>query len=283
MEADVQAGLPRNDDDDDDDDAGSDADALDLGQNAFGQSGEAARKAIIRGDLVITVLGSAFTNRVLGESLDFHLRLVSLFRRYPTGLRHRLLETVYAHMEQEPSLRWNPVARRTVLERTLFDAPYDPETEAKRGKGQDDDVVVLQGEQLVGEIGRVVKALRAKEPEAPEGWERAWNEEVGMWLLRWADKMADNQDLVSSRLVIPFHCPLLSVFAASVPRCLRSALDETHGTPDGETADRALGLHRLARGHLAGPSIPRQTARPREKLYRHVPGLIPALDMSTRH
>lgn len=192
MEADVQAGLPR---------GGEDADEAeaDLGQNAFGESGEHARKAIIRGDLVVTVLESAFRNPTLRKDLDFSLQLVALFRRYPTGLRPRLLETVYAHMRQEPALRWNPVARRTVIERALYDAAYDPETEAKRRE----DELVLRGEALVSELGRVVKALRAggreSGEEAPEGWERAWNEEVGMWLLRWADKMADQLELVSVR------------------------------------------------------------------------------------
>lgn len=192
MEADVQAGLPRGDD------ADADDNEADLGQNAFGESGEQARKAIIRGDLVVTVLESAFRNPTLGTDLDFYLQLLALFRRYPTGLRPRLLETVYAHMRDEPALRWNPVARRTVIERALYDAAYDPETEAKRGE----DEVVLRGEALVSELGRVVKALRAggreNEEEAPEGWERAWNEEVGMWLLRWADKMADQLELVSA-------------------------------------------------------------------------------------
>ncbi|KAJ9111000.1 hypothetical protein QFC22_006645 [Naganishia vaughanmartiniae] len=184
MEQDVQAGLPAPEDDD--------ADTV-LGQHAFGASGETARKAIIRGDLIITVLSSTFSHPVLGNDLEFHLSLIHLFRRYPTGLRLRLLDAVYDHIEHAPALRWNPVAQRTVIERALYDAPYDPERESKQKfEAKDEDRVVLSGEALVAELGKIVKSLRAKgsseeaASDQPQDWEQKWNEEVGLWLLRWA-------------------------------------------------------------------------------------------------
>lgn len=197
MDLDVQAGLPAQEDDDED---------AALGQHAFGASGEVARKAIIRGDLIITVLSSTFTHPVLGNDLDFHLSLIHLFRRYPTGLRLRLLDAVYEHIEHASALHWNPVAQRTVIERALYDAPYDPEQESKyRGEAQEEERVVLTGEALVAELGKIVKRLRAKgseeqvDSDRPQDWEQKWNEEVGLWLLRWAghEQVVDNEALVS--------------------------------------------------------------------------------------
>lgn len=267
MEADVQAGLPRPD---------SSAEEPDLGQNAFGESGEAARKAIISGDLVITVLRSAFSNSSLGTDLEFHLQLVALFRRYPTGLRPRLLECVYEHMQQEPTLKWNPVARRTILERTLFDAPYDPEADAKRSEGD----VVVQGEELVAELGKVVKALRAPVGEAPEGWTRTWNEEVGMWLLRWADRMSDNQDLVSR--FFAWGLIRADIATASVPGRLDHSIDETRSTTDRAAARETPRIHHKPRATLSRPSITRQTPRPREIIHGSLPFLPHALDPPPR-
>lgn len=230
MEADIEAGLPRDDDDDED--------AMDLGENAFGASGEHARKAIIRGDLIITVLHSAFTNAQLSKDLAFHLDLLRLFRRYPTGLRPRLLDAVYTHLTEEPAFRWNPVARRTLIERTLYDAPYDPDAESTKkprtAPAEEEEPVVLQGQALVVELGKIVKALRGNDSAgAPPGWEEAWNEQVGMWLLHWAEKMADNEDLVrpaprrasvSRTQLIPYPRPQQAyLFAATAPLVKPSA------------------------------------------------------------
>jgi U3 small nucleolar RNA-associated protein 6 len=179
-----------------DEDVAAGLDNDDLGANAFGSDGEQARKSIIRGDLIITVLQSAFSNPVLGKSLPFHIDLLHLLRTYPTGLRPRLLNAVYTHLEEEPSFQFNPVARKTILERTLYDSAYDPEDTKPRTSETTDDPVVLHGQELVQELGKIVKQLRKPVPGAPEGWESAWNEQVGLWLLDWAQKMSSNEDLV---------------------------------------------------------------------------------------
>lgn len=185
MEADVQAGL-------------EDSAEEDLGANAFGQDGEAARKSIIRGDLIITVLESAFSDPTLSKDLDFHLDLLHLLRTYPTGLRPRLLDAVHAHFSAEPAFEWNPVARITTLSRTLYEAPYDPEHDPAKARTESaaEDPVVLHGQALVMELGKIVKALRKPVVGAPEGFEQAWTEHVGLWLLEWAGKMSQNEDLV---------------------------------------------------------------------------------------
>lgn len=189
-----------------DEDVAAGLEGEDLGANAFGSDGEKARKSIIKGDLIITVLQSAFSNPVLGKSLAFHTDLLHLLRTYPTGLRPRLLDAVYTHLEEEPSFTFNPVARKTLLERTLYDTPYDPEKDTKhRSPETADDPVVLHGQELVQQLGEIVKQFRNPVPGAPEGWGSTWNEQVGLWLLHWAQRMSSNEDLVRL-LSLPFPC-----------------------------------------------------------------------------
>lgn len=246
MDEDVAAGLENDD----------------LGANAFGSDGEQARKSIIRGDLIITVLQSAFSNPVLGKSLPFHIDLLHLLRIYPTGLRPRLLTAVYTHLEEEPSFHFNPVARKTLLERTLYDSAYDPEDTKPRMSETMDDPVVLHGQELVQELGKIVKQLRKPVPNAPEGWESAWNEQVGLWLLDWAQKMSSNEDLVRPLPTsLPFFTkslptqqayllasvnPLIKPSAKPTERLLRAhiefveSLDEMSAVKPGEEKVQAL-------------------------------------------
>lgn len=193
MEEDVQAGLPRKENQEDEE--------ADIGQNAFGETGESARKAIMRGDLIQTVLKSAFENQTLGSDLSFQQALLRLFRSYPTALRTPLLLTVYEQISQNPVLSRNTEARRVVLEAELYDRDYQPDEvrlvapvgwELSEGESIP---VITEGEELVLALASVVEKMR----EVPSGWTKqevdSWNEEVGFWLLKWAGRVGDNEDL----------------------------------------------------------------------------------------
>ncbi|KAJ9102915.1 hypothetical protein QFC20_004881 [Naganishia adeliensis] len=235
-----------------DEDVAAGLEGEDLGANAFGSDGEQARKSIIKGDLIITVLQSAFSNPVLEKSLTFHTDLLHLLRTYPTGLRPRLLDAVYTHLEEEPSFTFNPVARKTLLERTLYDTPYDPEKDTKhRSPETADDPVVLHGQELVQQLGEIVKQFRNPVPGAPEGWESTWNEQVGLWLLHWAQRMSSNEDL-QAYLLASIN-PLIKPSAKPTERLLRAhiefleSLDEMSAVKPGPEKVQALraGLGRL--------------------------------------
>lgn len=193
MEDDVQAGLPRPAESAEEEEA-------DLGQNAFGQTGESARKAIMRGDLIRTVLESSFGK--LGHDLTYVQQLLHLLRAYPTALRSSLLDIVYAHMLKENVLKRNSKARRYVLEAELYDRAYQPDEpriEIPEDWVLDDDEtrpVIVDGEALVLGLASVTDKLRA----SPEGFSKQdmaeWNQEVGFWLLKWAQRAEENEDLV---------------------------------------------------------------------------------------
>lgn len=185
----------------------------DMGQGAFGSSGEAARRQIINGDLIITVLQNSFNRSELGSSLNFHLRLIELLRVYPTGLRSRLLGEVYANLRDR--LGRDYTARRIVLEKDLFDQAYPvPETdesvaqpedyEESRVKGEASKVAV-DGGKLVTVLAGAIKAMKVEQDEEKtlgederQKWRRGWEDVIGAFLLRWAGRADENEDLVSS-------------------------------------------------------------------------------------
>lgn len=192
---------------------------VDEGAGAFGSTGEDARKQLINGDLVLTILQSSFKRDGLQNNLDYYLRLLDLLRQYPTGLRMLLLDHVYEAMETGPyRLRQNTTARRVWIERALFDAPYDPEEDERlssiqphhylptvKGEGSR---VVLSGKDLVMAVADIVKRLQAEQDiegliEVERGevgarlWRKQWHAEVVAWLGRWAERLSENQDLVS--------------------------------------------------------------------------------------
>lgn len=205
--------LKEESEDDDDDDAG---------KGAFGETGESARKQLVDGQLVLTVLRNSFTRPELADDLDYRLRLIHLFRSYPTGLRKVLLRCVYESLDGE-GLKGDRTARRVKIESTLFDREYDPEVDESNVvegtriidpvKGESDRSVLPRGEEKVKIISGIVNALKATQDveqdillrKGEEGrmvWRREWEEEVGLWILRWAGRMTgDEEDLVSALLL----------------------------------------------------------------------------------
>jgi hypothetical protein len=187
----------------------------DEGKGAFGETGESARKRLIDGQLILTVLRNSFTRPGLQDDLDYRLRLVRLFRTYPTGLRIKLLRCIYENMNQGALAR-NVTARRVVLESRLFDRAYDPESGEDQGqvlsdplKGESERVVLVPGEERVRVVGEIVKKIKAEQDvervvrqekgeEAWVSWRQQWEEVAGEWILRWAGRMTDDEeDLVS--------------------------------------------------------------------------------------
>jgi U3 small nucleolar RNA-associated protein 6 len=212
-----QLDPPTNDADADADAAHAD-DERDTGKGAFGESGESARKQLVDGQLVLTVLNNSFTRPGLKDDLGYRLRLIELFRGYPTGLRGKLLDCVYGNIKAIPGLRRDYMARRVVLESGLFDRVYDPEVDEREvGVKVVDPVmgesgrIAVEGEEKVKVISRVVNAFKADqedvegelvEGEERERWRAGWDEVVGDWILRWAGRMReDEDDLVSLRVV----------------------------------------------------------------------------------
>lgn len=189
-------------------------DDRDTGMGAFGESGESARKQLINGQLVLTVLNNSFNRPGLAHDLGYRLRLIELFRTYPTGLRRKLLDCVYESMRADERLRGDWTARRVRVECGLFDRGYDPEVDERevgevvrgRVEGEGERVVVM-GEEKVRMISRVVEKLRGRQDdvedlllvrEERERWRAGWDEVVGDWILRWAGRMKeDEDDLVS--------------------------------------------------------------------------------------
>jgi U3 small nucleolar RNA-associated protein 6 len=182
----------------------------DEGKGAFGAGGEDARKRLTNGDLILTVLKNSFGRSGLKDNLSYRLRLLELFRDYPSGLRSRLLKAVYESMRSSQTLVKDCTARRIWIEAELFDAKYDPNVSDEieqpagyapiEGEGKR---VVLHGEALVLAIAKVVKGLKGKQEiesalEATElsQWRAQWEETVGLWLLRWTSRTQGNDDLV---------------------------------------------------------------------------------------
>ena len=162
------------------------------GEGAFGETGEEARKAILAGQLVLQAIQSALNGvppdepaQLSGEKsgMAFRQGLVDMLRSYPTPLRIKCLEAVYADLatvkgEQEGQ------ARLMLLTKGLYDRPYDP---AKKDGG-----VVIEGVELVEELGRIGKEIKAATKTA--------GQDFGLLAGRWLDERireSDNDDLVS--------------------------------------------------------------------------------------
>ena len=204
----------------------------DQGKGAFGQTGESARKKLVDGQLVLTVLRNSFARPGLRESLDYRLRLVHLFRKYPTGLRTKLLGCVYESMRDDPLDR-DHTARRVRSEAKLFDRTYDPEVDEQQMqdgqavshpvRGESDRIVLARGEEKVRTISEIIKTMKAVQDveavlddgkrgqEARIAWRREWEEEVGEWILRWAGRMSDDEEDLVSR-------PRKRLFCLSKPK-----------------------------------------------------------------
>ena len=154
------------------------------GEGSFGPEGEDARKSILSGQLVIHALESALEAVKGDEGLQFRLALLTMFRRYPSALRVKCLEAVYADLEAISKGEGVSAAKAklAVMTRRIYDMPYIP--------GQTD--APLEGVELVEEVGKVGKEIRNKAKDGKEFLQVA-----GRWLGDQVEEQKENNDLVS--------------------------------------------------------------------------------------
>lgn len=162
----------------------ADPNALSGGEGSFGPDGEDARKSILAGQLVIHSLGSALKAIKGDKGLEFRLSLLDLLRVYPSALRGKCLDVVYADLERiaEERGRSGARARLALLTRRIYDAPY-VEGEPNR---------TVEGVELVEELGSIGKEIRKRAKDGSEFLEVA-----GEWLVKQIISQAENVDLVS--------------------------------------------------------------------------------------
>jgi U3 small nucleolar RNA-associated protein 6 len=169
-----------------------DPDALTGGEGSFGPEGEDARKSILSGQLIIHAINSALVAIPSDDKdgMEFRQSLVDLLRTYPSALRTKCLEVVYADLERIASQggKEGAEARFTVLTRALYDRPYNPERKDVGG-------VVLEGGELVDAIGRIGKEIR-KVAKAGTGGV-AWLDMASEWIVQQMALCGSNADLVS--------------------------------------------------------------------------------------
>lgn len=162
------------------------------GEGAFGEDGEEARKAILGGQLVLQAIRSALEGvpadepeQLIGEGsgMAFRQGLLDMLRMYPSPLRIKCLEVVYADLNSIGGEQKGQ-ASLMLLTRGLYDRPYDPAVKEQAG-------VVLQGVELVEEIGRIGKAIK--------GAVKGAGPDFGLLAGQWLDariRESDNDDLV---------------------------------------------------------------------------------------
>lgn len=169
------------------------ANSLVGGEGSFGPDGEDARKAIISGQLVIHALNSAFQS-LKGNTVEgarFRQSLIDMLRVYPSSLRSRCLDIVYDDLGSvaESSGQAAARARLIVMTKNLYDRAYVPGQEEQSG-------ILLEGVELVEELGRIGKTIRQQAKQrGPE-----WIEVAGEWLVLRVKEMSSNTDLVSHTL-----------------------------------------------------------------------------------
>lgn len=167
------------------------------GEGAFGQDGEEARKAILGGQLVLQAVKSALEGvppdepEALsgeGSGMAFRQGLLDMLRAYPSPLRMKCLEVVYADLQGVTGAQEGQ-ARLLLLTKGLYDRPYDPAVKDK-APGE----VVIEGVELVEELGKIGKAIKSATKSA--------GAEFGELAGKWLDgriRESDNDDLVSHR------------------------------------------------------------------------------------
>lgn len=179
-----------------------DVDALVGGDGAFGPEGEDARRAILAGQLVVHALESALAKvpagdagrdagadpAVAADGMAFRENLLTMLRAYPSPLRAKALDVVYADLEHIVASggRDGARARLALLTRPLYDRAYEPGVEDKPG-------IVLEGVDLVEALGSIGKEVRAVAKKAGP----AWGDVAGEWIVDRIRDAKDNTDLVS--------------------------------------------------------------------------------------
>ena len=159
------------------------------GEGSFGPDGEDARKAILAGQLVIHALQSSLTaiKPTDDDGMEYRNDLVRMLRTYPSALRNQCLEAVYVDLASvaESSGMAAARAKLAVTTKGLYDRPYVP--------GQvEDGGMILQGVELVEEIGRVGKEIRKwAKTGGPE-----WLQVAGEWLGERIQQLEEEDELV---------------------------------------------------------------------------------------
>ena len=162
-----------------------DAERMTGGEGSFGPDGEDARKAILSGQLVIHAIKSALEAIDGEKGMVFRLSLIRLLRRYPSALRGKALDGVFADLGriadgEDKNLAAE--AKLAALTRGLYETKYVP--------GEIDKA--LDGVELVEELGRIGKEIRKS---AKEG--SAFLRVAGEWLVQQIKEQRDKDDLVS--------------------------------------------------------------------------------------
>ncbi|WWC60838.1 uncharacterized protein I303_103414 [Kwoniella dejecticola CBS 10117] len=236
-----------------------DINALKGGEGDFGPEGEDARKAILAGQLVVHALNSALdaipphTHSEEGDGLDFRSSLINMFRRYPSPLRSKCLEVLYEEVgrigitsspEQGQSKMRVAKARLMVITKGLYDREYYPENEEREG-GE----VVLQGVELVEELGKIGKEIR-KSLKADKD-DDDWKEVVGLWLISMIGRFRDNAELteylqsILSTITKPSSRPPVSLLVAHLESLSYPNLDLARSFAAIHPSKPAIQLHRL--------------------------------------
>ncbi|KAL1410974.1 U3 snoRNP protein [Vanrija albida] len=175
-----------------------DVEALAGGEGAFGPEGEDARRAILSGQLVVHALESALAkvsatghekdeNGDIVSGIAFREGLLALLRSYPSPLRTKAQEVVYADLERvaEGGGEAGAQARVLLLSRPLLDRAYNPDVVDQGG-------LVVSGLELVDAYGKIGKEIRsAAKTAGPE-----FLDEASKWLVaRIAADIEGNDDL----------------------------------------------------------------------------------------
>lgn len=168
---------------------GVDPDVLTGGEGSFGPEGEDARKSILAGQLIIHAINSSLQAIQEEGGMEFRKSLLDLLRTYPSALRSKCLDVVYADLERISNQAGEEAAeaRFVILTKELYDRPYDPERKDVGG-------VVLEGGELVDAIGKIGKEIRAV-AKSGKGGEK-WLDMAGQWLVEQMELCGENVDLV---------------------------------------------------------------------------------------
>lgn len=166
-------------------DASFDGDQMALkgGEGSFGPEGEEARRAILSGQLVLSALGEGLRKVQPGDidkhdagtdGLQFRQDLLVMLRSYPSPLRAKALEAIYADLDSlTTNGRYSEDIRARaallLLTRGLYDREYVPGSSQKPGEA------ALTGPALVDFYGQLGAALK--------GASGAMASAAGEWLL----------------------------------------------------------------------------------------------------
>ncbi|WWC69191.1 uncharacterized protein I206_103127 [Kwoniella pini CBS 10737] len=233
-----------------------DTDALKGGEGAFGPEGEDARKAILAGQLVIHALQSALEAippneppSEEGDGMEFRQSLINMFRQYPSPLRTKCLGVLYEELGEisrihTQSRAISAKARLIITTKGLYDREYSPES-ADIEVGE----VVLQGVELVEELGRIGKEIRKSLKVDKD--DDSWKEIVGFWLINMIGKFEDNIELteylksIFSTITKPSSRPPASLLIAHLESLSSTRMETARSYAEIYPNNPSIQLYRL--------------------------------------